>query len=170
MRKAAFAQLRLFDRSCFSRPQFSHNFRRRRARQIAFIGRERDSAYARMAATAIAFADFGQIHHVLPVSPRIRSHRDFHAEAAAAQPDAVHRIPMQIIRNELVVAFQVLIADVKVNGSLLCTLSAGAICQSSGDGAPSAAAQPRRRMALSARQPAARLPDKGSGEEENQDR
>ena len=71
-----------------------------------------------MAAAAIALADLGQIHQVRGVGPGIGAHRHLAAEAALAQAHAVDALRVQIVRDELVVAFELLIGEVVEHGAL----------------------------------------------------
>src|ERR1700675_728225 len=62
---------------------------------------KRNGADTGMASAAIALADLREIYGGRARRPRIRSNRNFHAEAALAQPNTVNRLGMQIIRYEL---------------------------------------------------------------------
>src|SRR5258708_4678467 len=69
-----------------------------------------------MATTTVAFTNHGEVHHVFERSlrPRIGSDRNLGSEAALAEPNAVRALRMQVIGDELVVAFQVVSGHVKI--------------------------------------------------------
>ena len=92
-----------------------HDFTGGLNRRRVLIHIERDGPHARMTASAVALTNLRQIDRGLQGSPGIRSHRNLHAEAALAQPHAVDRFRMQVVGNELVVAFEILIRDVEKN-------------------------------------------------------
>src|SRR6202521_4461513 len=76
-------------------------------------------SHASVPTTAVALTNLGQIHHRLLGRPGIGSHRDFHAKATLAEAHAVNGFGMKIIRNELVVALEIVVGDVEENGSIL---------------------------------------------------
>src|ERR1043165_9002525 len=78
-----------------------------------FGNTERDGSNPGVASTTITLTYFCQINRRFCRRPRIRSYRHFDAKAALAQADAVNRFRMQIIGHELVVTFEVLIADIE---------------------------------------------------------
>src|SRR5215472_18263969 len=80
---------------------------------------KRNGPDARVTAASITFADASQIHFRFGWGPWIRSYRDFHAKTTLAKAHAVHRFRMQIVRNELVVAFQILVGDIEEDGAVL---------------------------------------------------
>ena len=78
---------------------------------------ERDGAYPRVAASAVALANFGQIHGGLGGRPGIRAHRNLHPETALAEAYAVDRLGMQIVGNKFVVAFQIVVGNIEKEGA-----------------------------------------------------
>src|SRR5260370_5147279 len=82
------------------------------------MGGKRVGADPRVSAAAVALADLGQVQHVSFFGPGIRSYRHFHAKTAAAQTNAIHRGWVQIVRNELVIAFKIKIGDVEIDCAL----------------------------------------------------
>ena len=72
-----------------------------------------------MPTSAVALTNLGQIHHWLLGRPGIGSHRDFHAKATLAEAHAVNGLGMKIIRNELVVALEIVVGDVEENSPIL---------------------------------------------------
>src|SRR5581483_11879606 len=85
---------------------------------LELIGLKRNCSYARVAAAAVALADFGQVHHVLRMGPGIGAHGNLGAEAALAETDAVDALGMQIVRDELVIAFQIVIGEIEEDGAV----------------------------------------------------
>src|SRR5215831_19067550 len=100
------------------RPQLTHDIGCGLAGFVAAIRWKGDGAYPRVPASAIALAHFGQIDHVLFVGPGVGTYRHFYAKAAAAHPNTVDRVRIQIVRNELVVPFEVMIGDIKIDRAL----------------------------------------------------
>src|SRR5208282_4483694 len=76
---------------------------------------ERDRADAGVTASTIALAEPGEIDGRLAFRPRVRSDRNLYPERTLAQADAVDRVGMQVVRNELVVAFEVEVGDIEEN-------------------------------------------------------
>src|SRR5262249_29856859 len=83
------------------------------------IWRKRDCANSSMSATAVAFTDLGEVDHIALYCPRIGAHSHFDSKAATAQSNAVHRVRMQIIWNELVISLKIVIGDIEIDGSVL---------------------------------------------------
>src|SRR2546425_2630841 len=69
-------------------------------------------------AAAVAFTDSCQVDRRLRRRPGIGSHRNLHTETAFAQSNAVGALGMQVVRDELVVAFEVLIGDVEEDSAI----------------------------------------------------
>src|SRR6202042_3589151 len=79
---------------------------------------ERNRAHTRVPASAIAFAHFGKIDGRLALRPGIGSDGNFYAERTFTHSHAVNRIGMEVIGNELVVAFEIEIGNVEENGAV----------------------------------------------------
>ena len=79
---------------------------------------EGDSAHAGVSAASVALANLGQIDDRLFWSPGVRAHGNLHAEAALAESHAVNGFGMEIVRNELVIALEIVIGDVEKNGAV----------------------------------------------------
>src|SRR5580704_19426426 len=86
--------------------QLGNNFLRSLDGRGVLVHIERNRTHTGVAASAVTFADSRQIYFRLLRSPRIRAHGNLHAKTALAQAHAVDRLGMQIIRDELVVAFE----------------------------------------------------------------
>src|SRR6516165_3623555 len=72
-----------------------------------------------MSAAAVLLAKLRQIMAALARSPRVGSHRNFCAQRRLAYTDAVDAFREQIIRNEFVVAVEIVIADIELNHTIL---------------------------------------------------
>src|SRR5579863_8172360 len=95
--------------------EFTHDLPRCPDRGCVLIHIERDGTYAGVSAAAVAFADLRQVYYRFLGSPWVGPDRHLHAEAALAKSHAIDRFGMKIVRNELVVAFEILIGDVEKN-------------------------------------------------------
>src|SRR5215813_5273480 len=104
-------------------PQLTHDIRCGLAGFVAATRWKGDGAYPRVPASAIALADLGQVDHILFVGPGVGTDRHFYTKAAAAQPHTVDCVRIQIVRNELVVAFEVMIGDIKIDRALFVVRS-----------------------------------------------
>src|SRR5258706_2377882 len=95
-----------------------HNFARSTDGGGVLVHVERDGTDARVAASSIALANLGQVHHRLLGSPWVRSDRNFYTKAALAKSHAIDGFGMQIVGNELVVTLEILIGDIEENRSV----------------------------------------------------
>src|ERR1700730_4876965 len=77
-----------------------------------------DGADPSMTAAPVALAHLGQIYRRLGRGPGIRSYRNLYPKAALAEAHAVDRLGMEIVGDELVVAFEILVTDIKVQGAI----------------------------------------------------
>ena len=89
------------------------------AGSVCLVGREADGADAGMAAAAIALADLGQVDHGGGVGfgPGIGADGDFGAEAGLGQADGVGGVGVEVVRDELVEAFEGMVGDVEEDGT-----------------------------------------------------
>jgi len=94
-------------------PQLRSNLRRSLPSLIFPVRRKADCANPSMTSAAIALADPCQIDFRWLWSPRIRSHRHFHAKAAFAQAYAIDRLRMEIVGDELVISLEIVVRDVE---------------------------------------------------------
>src|SRR5262245_50214049 len=85
---------------------------------LEFIRPERDCRDNRMAATAILFTKFCKVVHPLTRAPGIGANRNLGAQRRTAQADAVHAFRKEIVRDELVIAVQVLIGNVEFDDAV----------------------------------------------------
>src|SRR5512141_2734867 len=99
--------------------EFFDDFLRRLDGGGVLVHVERDGADARVPASAVALADAGEVDLWVLRSPGIRSDGNFHAETAFAETDAVDRLRMQVIGNELVVALEIVVGDVEEDRRVL---------------------------------------------------
>src|SRR5258708_27919919 len=99
-------------------PKLIHDLARGADSRGVLVHVERDGAHASVSASSIALANLCQVDHGIFRGPWIRSDRNFHPEAAFAKSHAIDGLGMQVIGNELVVALEILIGDVKKNRSV----------------------------------------------------
>ena len=72
--------------------------------EVALVRREGDRSHAGVASSSVAFADLRQVHHLLRLGlgPGVRADGHLGAETGLAQTDAVGRIGMKKVGDELV--------------------------------------------------------------------
>src|ERR1041385_128108 len=93
--------------------EFRDNLGSRLASAVDLVAIERDGADPGVSATAIALTNLGKVGKLVGLCPRIRAHRHFGAEAAAAQAHAVGALRMEVIRDELVISLEFVVGDVE---------------------------------------------------------
>src|SRR6266702_1232055 len=87
---------------------------------VAAVGWEADGADACVPPAAVAFADLGEIDHVFSagLGPRIRADSDLSTEAGFRKPYGVGRLRVEVVRDEFVEAFELMIGDVEKDGAV----------------------------------------------------
>src|SRR5258708_7739050 len=80
---------------------------------------EGDCSYSGVASAAITLADSRQIDGWRALRPRDRSDGNFYPERTLADAEALSRVGLQLLGNELAVAFEVEIGDVEKNRAVL---------------------------------------------------
>src|SRR5580698_1387362 len=100
---------------CESGPEFGGDLVRDLPRLIHLARFEADRAHPRMAAAAVALADGCQVMPRLLGRPRIRPYRDLCPETRRAHRHRVRAPRIQVIRDELVVAFEIVAGEVERN-------------------------------------------------------
>ena len=100
--------------------EFGDDFGGGGAGAVGLLGREADGAYASVAASAVALADLGQVHHLRRVGrgPRVGADGYLGAETGFRQADGVDRVRIEVIRDELVEALERMIGDVEEDGAI----------------------------------------------------
>src|SRR6185312_15107682 len=80
-----------------------------------------DGAHARMTAAAVALADGREIVLQGTGDPRVRSHRHLGPKTRSADGNGIDRPRKQVIRYELVVAFEIVADQVEIHDAVIAT-------------------------------------------------
>src|SRR5262245_22500735 len=100
--------------------QFAGNLPRGLPGFIELIGFERNGRDDGVSTAAVLFTQPRQILPMRARRPWIRSHRHFRAYGRMADPDAVNAVGKQVVRDELVVTVEIVVADIEFNDAV-CT-------------------------------------------------